>query len=58
MVFLKEFLEKVDFEKNQQSTKKHGRLPSIQSVEEGINGGQKVPLAEIEQEAHLCAICC
>ena len=29
MVFLKEFIEKVDFEKNQQTTKKHAKLPSI-----------------------------
>ena len=28
MVFLKEFFEKVDFEKNQTITKKHERLPS------------------------------
>ena len=30
MVFLKEFFEKVDFEKNQQTTQKHGKLPSMQ----------------------------
>ena len=41
MVFLKEFFEKVDFEKNQQTTKKHEKLPSRQRV----NGGflQEVP---------------
>ena len=27
MVFLKEFFEKEDFEKNQQMTKKHGKFP-------------------------------
>ena len=32
MVFLKEFLEKVDFEKKQQTTKKHAKLPSMQRV--------------------------
>ena len=31
LVFLKEFLEKVNFEKNQQTTKKHSKLPSRQS---------------------------
>ena len=31
-VFLKEFFEKVYFEKNQQTTKKHGKLPSMQRV--------------------------
>ena len=30
MVFLKQFFEKVDFEKNQQTTKKHKILPSRQ----------------------------
>ena len=32
MVFLKEFFEKIDFEKNQQTTKKHEKLPSMQRV--------------------------
>ena len=38
MVFLKEFFEKkndfekIDFEKNQQTAKKHAKLPSRQSV--------------------------
>ena len=32
MVFLKEFFQKVDFEKNQQTTKKHEKLPSRQWV--------------------------
>ena len=32
MVFLKEFFGKVDFEKNQQKTKKHAKLPSSQRV--------------------------
>ena len=32
MVFLKEFFEKVDFEKNQQTTKKHEKLPRRQRV--------------------------
>ena len=32
MVFLKEFFEKVDFEKNQQTKKKHAKLPSRQRV--------------------------
>ena len=30
MVFLKEFFEKVDFEKNQQTTKKHENFPGGQ----------------------------
>ena len=30
--FLKEFFEKVDFEKNQQTTKQHAKLPSRQRV--------------------------
>ena len=30
MVFLKEFFQKVNFEKNQQTTKKHEKLPSRQ----------------------------
>ena len=30
MVFLKEFFDKVDFEKNQQMTKKHAKLSSRQ----------------------------
>ena len=32
MVFLKEFFEKVDFEKIQQMTKKHEKVPSMQRV--------------------------
>ena len=32
MVFPKEFFEKVDFEKNQQTTKKHEKLSSRQRV--------------------------
>ena len=32
MVFLKEFFENIDFEKNQQMTKKHAKLPSRQKV--------------------------
>ena len=32
MVLLKEFFEKVEFEKNQQTTKKHAKLPSRQRV--------------------------
>ena len=32
MVFLKEFFEKVDFEKIQQTTKKHAELPKMQRV--------------------------
>ena len=31
-IYLKEFFEKVDFEKNRQTTKKHEKLPSRQSV--------------------------
>ena len=30
--YLKEFFQKIDFEKNQQTTKKHAKLPSRQSV--------------------------
>ena len=32
MVFMKEFFGKDDFEKNQQKTKKHAKLPSRQRV--------------------------
>ena len=32
MVFLKEVLEKLDFKKNQQTTKKHAKLPGRQRV--------------------------
>ena len=32
MVFLKEFFEKVDFEKKQQMTKKHEKMPREQKV--------------------------
>ena len=32
MIFLQEFLEKVDFEKNQQTTKKHEKFPKGQRV--------------------------
>ena len=32
MVFLKEFFKNVDFEKNQQTTKKHEELPRMQRV--------------------------
>ena len=32
MVLLKEFLKNVDFEKIQQTTKKHSKLPSMQKV--------------------------
>ena len=41
MVFLKEFFEKVEFEKNQQTTKKHAKLPR----------GQRVNATD---EAYLC----
>ena len=30
MIFLKEFFQKINFEKNQQTTKKHENLPSMQ----------------------------
>ena len=33
MVFLKEFFEKVDFEKNQQTTKMHAKLLSRQRLQ-------------------------
>ena len=36
MVFLKEIFEKVDFEKNQQTIKKHGKLPSMQTVKTNV----------------------
>ena len=36
MLFLKEFFEKVDFEKHQQTTKKHEKLPSGQRVNPGL----------------------
>ena len=35
MVFLKEFFEKVDFEKNWQTTKKHEKFPRGQRVKTG-----------------------
>ena len=39
MVFLKEFFEKVDFEKkNQQTIKKREKLPSMQRVNLELNG--------------------
>ena len=31
MLFLEEFIEKINFEKNQQTTKNHENLPSMQS---------------------------
>ena len=31
-VFLKDFLEKVDFEKNQQTTKKHENYPAVKEL--------------------------
>ena len=34
MVFLKELFEKVDFEKNRQTTKNHEKLPSRQRVKD------------------------
>ena len=38
MVFLQEFLKKVDFEKNQRTPKKCEKLPSRQSVKKGKGG--------------------
>ena len=35
MIFLNEFFEKVDFEKSQQMTKKHAKLPSRDRVKVG-----------------------
>ena len=32
MVFLKDFFENINFEKNQQTAKKHSKLPSMQIV--------------------------
>ena len=40
MVFLKEIFEKVDFEKNPQTTKKHAKLPSMQRVNRGPSTGR------------------
>ena len=37
MVFLKEFFEKVDFEKIQQTTKKHEKFPREQRVKGGFS---------------------
>ena len=34
MVFLEKLFKKVDLEKNQQTTEKHGKLPSRQSLKE------------------------
>ena len=42
MVSMKEFFEKVDFEKNQQMKKKHTKLPSMQRVD--TTGGEFSPL--------------
>ena len=39
MVFLNEFFGKVDFEKNQQTTKKHEQFPRGQRVK--VGDGQK-----------------
>ena len=36
MIFLKEFFEKDDFEKNQQTTKKHAKLPRMQRIKKKI----------------------
>ena len=43
MVLLKEFFEKVDFEKNQQTSKKHEKLPRMQRVKHM----QLVPLPHV-----------
>ena len=37
MIFLKLFFEKVDFEKNQQTTKKHGNVPMGQRVKRAFS---------------------
>ena len=36
MVFLKQFFEKVAIEKNQQTTKKHEKLPSMKIINPGF----------------------
>ena len=40
MVFLKEFFEKVDFEKNQQMTKKAGKISQGQKVNNERNNSK------------------
>ena len=40
MVFLKECFEKVDFEKNQQTTKKEAKLPSRQIMKVNVDPAQ------------------
>ena len=56
MVFLKEIFEKFDFEKNQQMTKRHAKLPRGQRVK---RKGQRVNRKSISQERvnevpHFC----
>ena len=36
MIFLKEFFEKVDFENNKQTTKKHYKLPRRQRIKSNV----------------------
>ena len=55
-VFLKEFFEKVDFEKKRQTTKKHERLPKRQRVNLNVSHGLLfiVPRSLI---FHICIPC-
>ena len=46
MVFLKEFFDNVYFEKNQQTTKKHEKLPSMQVVKVCISLKRETKITE------------
>ena len=50
MVFLKDFFEKVDFEKCQQTTKKHAKLPSIQRVKDSYLHFSVLPDQLVEEQ--------
>ena len=53
MVFLKEFFKKDDFEKNQQTTKKHAKLPSMQRVTCNL-GCLKVKFKDLFKSENFC----
>ena len=57
MVFLKELFEKVDFEKNQQTTKKREKLPRGQRVNSGlpIRGNNKPSEVFSYNNAGICS---
>ena len=60
MVFLKEFFEKVDFEKNQQTTKKHEKLPRMQTVKSAYTaiqwGYMSKFLSDNSSNSFLCVL--